>query len=153
MPVTTPLTPAKVLDPAHRELIDHLMNTVAPAWFLVADDEASALLTALDDDAARDYVASGCGTVDGAWHVFDLLSPLDRSTATPTQETAVAAVLALAAYALNMPELGAIYLSKVQDIDYQHPFVELILNKLDLNAGAQSFRSAAAALGLRVEVA
>lgn len=151
MPVTASLMPATVLDAAHRELIDQLMNTTALTWFAIADNEESALITVLDSDAARDYLASGCATVDGAWRVFDLLSPLNRSTATPGQIAAVASVLALAACALNMPELGAAHLGQVQDIDPQHPFVELILTEWDRNADAQSFRSTAAALGKRIQ--
>jgi hypothetical protein len=141
--------PAKTLDSGRRELIDRLMNPAAPAWLLTADDEGPALLTALDDDVARDYLAAGCGTVDGAWRVFDLLNSVDRGTTTPARE----AVLALASYALNMPELGAFYLAQVQDVDPQHPMVELILTELDRNAGAHFFRSAARALGARIEAA
>ena len=151
MRVTATLMPAKALDAVHRELIDRLMNTAAPAWFAIADDEEAALLAALESDTPRDYLASECATVDGAWRVFDLLSPLDRSTATQGQAAAVAAVLALAACALNMRELGAAHLGQVQDIDAQHPFVELILTEWDRNADAQSFRSAAAGLGKSVQ--
>ena len=149
MPVTATLMPAKSLDPGHRELIDQLMNPVAPARFLTAGDEGPALLAALDDDVARNYLASGCGTVDGAWRVFNLLNSVDRGTATRARE----AVLALAGYALNMPELGRFYLGQVQDVDPQHSMVELILTELDRNADAQVFRSAARALGSRIAAA
>ncbi len=149
MPVTATLMPAKTLDSGHRELIDQLMNPVAPAWFLTAGDEGPTLLAALEDDAARDYLASGCGTVDGAWRVFDLLNAVERDTETPARE----AVLSLAGYALNMPEIGAFYLGQVQDVDPKHPMVELILTELDRNADAHFFRSAARALGARIEAA
>ena len=153
MPVTAPLLPAKVLAAARRDLIDQVMNSTAPDWFPIADDEASALLAALDDDVASDYLASRCGTVDGAWRLFDLLSSLDRSTATPSQSAAVAVILALASYALNMRDYGSAYLGLAQDANSLHPLVELILAEMDRDADAQSFRSVACALGSRIEAA
>jgi hypothetical protein len=132
------------VSPGHRALIDRLINSGAPAWFDIAGDEGTALLAALDDYRAPEYLISCCGTVDGAVRVLDIFQALNRMQATPAQDIEVAAVSAVAAMALNQRDSARRYADIALRADPEHGSARLVSIVLEHGLSAEGMRCIAA---------